>query len=163
MIDADRSITNGKTLFAAKKYKEAYKEFFDARSILSKQDTEETRKLYDRVNLCMFDCLEKLQQFDKGIKILEKLTDDFKTKGDDYHLVTLYQRLAVFLIKAGRKRDAYRYCDSAVDLSRKNKYDENIYKTAFVIADEHRRGGVISTGNLETWLERYSYYEAAKK
>ncbi len=159
-------IDKGRDFFVKQEYRKAY-EFYNAalEMIKDKREAADTRQLYYRTQECVFDSLERMQDYKAALARIDAVIEEEKKKGDDApikHIAHFMQRKACLEIRNGNNRPGVKLAGEAYELSFKTKEETNV-KVAAQIWNEHQRGAKITAEWVEYWQKNYDYWVADKE
>lgn len=159
-------MTKGRENFVKQEFRKAY-EFFNAALELVKdqRDTADSQGLYYRTQECVFDAMERMQDYKTALARIDSVIEEEKKKGDDApikHIAHFMQRKACIEIRSGNNRPGVKLAGEAYELSFKTKEETNV-KVAAQIWNEHQRGAKITAEWVEYWQKSYNYWVADKE
>jgi tetratricopeptide (TPR) repeat protein len=166
MEEYKQHMAKGREAFVAQDYRKAY-EFFNAALDLIKnlESGGDQSKVYYVTQECVFDALEKMQDYKMALQRIEEVIKEEQAKGDSApikHIAHFMQRKACLEIKSGNNRPGVKLAGEAYDLSFKTKEQTNV-EIAAKIYNEHQRGTKITVDYLEYWQKHHNYWVADKE
>ncbi len=159
-------MAKGRDNFIKQEFRKSY-EFFNAAldSIKDKKDAIDDKELYYRTQECVFDAMERMQDYKAALARIDAVIEEEKKKGDDapiHHIAHFMQRKACLEIRSGNNRPGVKLAGEAYELSFKTKEGTNV-KIAAQIWNEHQRGSKITAEWIEYWQKNYDYWVADKE
>lgn len=156
----------GREFFIQNDFRKSF-EFFNAALDMIKdiKDGDDGKQHYYITQECVFDALERMQDYKNAIQRIDHVIEEEKAKGDNApvkHIAHFMQRKACLEIKNGNNRPGVKLAGDAYDLSFKTKEQTNC-EIAAKIWNEHQRGTKITTEHLEYWQKHHNYWVADRE
>lgn len=166
MEEYKKHMTKGREAFITQDYRKAF-EFYNAALELVKdlKNNDDTKHHYYLAQECVFDSLEKMQDYKTALQRIEEVITEEKAKGDNApirHIAHFMQRKACLEIKSGNNRPGVKLAGEAYELSFKTKEQTNV-EIAAKIYNEHQRGSKITVDFVEYWQKNHTYFVADKE
>lgn len=159
-------MSKGREAFVAADYRKAY-EYFNAALDMVKEfhDRDDGKLHYYWTQECVFDSLEKMEDYKQAIQRIDQVIEEEKSKGDSVpqkHMAHFMQRKACLEIKSGNSRPGVKLAGEAYDLGFRTKELKTNYEVAAQIWNEHQRGSKVTPSSLDYWQKSYNYFVADK-
>ena len=156
----------GREFFVQQDFRKSY-EFFNAALEMVKnlKDSDDTKSHYYISQECVFDALEKMQDYKAALQRIDEVIKEEQAKGENApvkHIAHFMQRKACLEIKNGNNRPGVKLAGEAYELSFKTKEQTNC-EIAAKIWNEHQRGSKITTDHLEYWQKNHNYWVADRE
>jgi tetratricopeptide (TPR) repeat protein len=160
-------MSRGREAFVAQDYRKSF-EYFNAALELVKdlKEGDDTKQHYYWTQECVFDALEKMQDYKHAIQRIDRVIEEEKAKGDSVtqkHLAHFMQRKACLEIKSGNNRPGVKLAGEAYEMGWKNKEQKTNYEVAAQIWNEHQRGSKITEEWIDYWQKNFNYFVADKE
>lgn len=159
-------MSKGRDAFVAQDYRKAFEYFNAALEMISDlKDGDDKKQHYYLTQECVFDALEKMQDYKEAIERIDKVIEEEKKKGDSapiQHIAHFMQRKACLEIKNGNNRPGVKLAGDAFDMSFKTKEQTNC-AIAAKIWNEHQRGSKITIQHVDYWQDHHGYWIAGKE
>lgn len=157
----------GRDAFTSQDYRKSYEFFNAALDMVKDMKGQDDGKLhYYWTQECVFDALEKMQDYKHAIQRIDFVIEEETAKGDavtQKHLAHFLQRKACLEIKNGNNRQGVKIAGDAYDLGFRTKEQKTNYEVAAQIWNEHQRGSKITAEWLDYWQKSYNYFVADKE
>ena len=156
----------GREFFVQQDFRKSY-EFFNAALEMVKnlKDSDDTKSHYYISQECVFDALEKMQDYKAALQRIDEVIKEEQAKGENApvkHIAHFMQRKACLEIKSGNNRPGVKLAGEAYEMSFKTKEQTNC-EIAAKIWNEHQRGSKITTDYLEYWQKNHNYWVADRE
>ncbi len=164
--DYKQHMVKGREAFMSNDFRKAF-EFFNAALGLIKElkDHDDSKSHYYITQECVFDSLERMQDYKTAITRIDELIEEEKAKGDakTKHIAHFMQRKACLEIKSGNNRVGVKIADEAYEIGWKTKEQQTNYEIVAKIYNEHQRGTKITSEHIEFWQKNHNYWAADKE